>query len=117
MKKNLGIIAGLVMGFAVPAQAKDCGQPPVDIPAVPAGETASADDIKQARDMVLAFSGEVDKFITCMERRSSLIAPYMTKEQVARRQEDLNELHNGRRDLQIQLNEAIRAYRRQTRSS
>lgn len=117
MKKIVSAFVGLIVLVAVPVQAKDCGQPPVDAPFVPSGETASAQDIRAARDLVLAFSGKVDEFISCMEQRSSLVTPYMTKEQIARRQEDLNELHNDRRDLQIKLNEAIRAFRRQTSDS
>lgn len=117
MKKVSVLLVGVAAMASLPAQAKDCGQPPVDMPFVPAGESASANDIRSARDLVLAYSGEVDKFISCMEQRTPLIAPYMTKEQIARRQEDLNDLHNVRRDLQIKLNEAIRAFRRVQQNS
>lgn len=95
------------------AIAEDCGEPPLDQPTVP--ETAqSADEIRTARDAVLAYSGEVDKYIECMDKRMAKFGPYMTKEQIARRQDDLNDLHNSRRDLQLALNDAIRSYRRQT---
>ncbi len=116
MKKLCVLLAGAAAIVAVPAQAKDCGPPPLDVPVVPAGATASAEDIRTARNMVLSYSNKVDEFLGCMENRTSKFAPYMTKEQIARRQEDLNDLHNDRRDLQIQLNEAIRAYRRSQQS-
>ncbi len=117
MRKISVLFVGLAAMTSVSAHAKDCGQPPVDMPFVPGGEQASADDIRVARDLVLAYSNEVDAFINCMEQRTPLIAPYMTKDQITRRQEDLNDLHNDRRDLQIKLNEAIRAYRRAQQSS
>lgn len=117
MKNNVAVFFGLLMLVVMPAQAGDCGQPPIEPPLVPSGASANASDIRKARDDVLAYSDKVDAFITCMERRGAAVAPYMTKEQIARRQEDLNELHNGRRDLQIALNEAIRAFRRQAGNS
>lgn len=118
MKKALFAAAGFMVVLANPAQAADCGQPPLDVPAVPTGDREiTATEVRQARDAVLAYSSEVDKFINCMERRVVQIAPYMTKEQLTRRQEDIDGLHNQRRDLQIKLNEAIRAYRRQTSNS
>ena len=116
MKKTLPFFISFSVLASLPAQAGDCGQPPLDMPTVPNGATASADDIRSARDLVLAYSATVDEFIGCMEQRTPLVAPYMTKEQIERRQEDLNDLHNERRDLQIQLNEAIRAYRQAGRS-
>jgi hypothetical protein len=87
------------------------------MPFVPSGDSISADAVRTARAAVLAYSSEVDKFIGCMEQRVNKVAPYMTKEQLARRQEDIDELHNQRRDLQIKLNEAIRALRRQSSNS
>lgn len=93
--------------------ADDCGEPPLDQPPVPAS-AQTADEIRDARDAVLSYSGKVDKYIACMDQRIVKFAPYMTKEQVARRQDDLNDLHNSRRELQLALNDAIRAYRRNT---
>lgn len=116
MKKALTLFVSVAAMISLPAHAEDCGQPPLDMPLVPNGATASADDIRSARDLVLAYSATVDEFISCMEQRTTRVAPYMTKEQIERRQEDLNDLHNERRDLQIKLNEAIRAYRQAGRS-
>ncbi len=118
MKKAFVAAAGFMVVATNPVQAADCGQPPIDAPSVPTGErTITATEVRQARDAVLAYSSEVDKFIGCMDQRVTQIAPYMTKEQLTRRQEDIDTLHNQRRDLQIKLNEAIRAYRRQTSNS
>lgn len=116
MTRLLALFAGASLLAGTAAQAADCGEPPLDMPRVPTGETASADDIREARTNVLAYSSSVDEFIACMEQRTALVSPYMTKEQIERRQDDLNNLHNDRRDLQIKLNEAIRAYRRAQRS-
>lgn len=113
MKKYLNICATALLLMASPAYAADCGEPPLDMPVVPKGETASAEDIREARDAVLAYSEQVDKYIACMDARGLKIAAFMTKEQKARRQDDLTDMHNERRDLQLALNEAIRQYRRQ----
>lgn len=112
MTKLLALFAGATLLAGSAVNAADCGEPPLDLPLVPTGDTASAEDIRQARTSVLAYSATVDEFISCMEQRTALVSPYMTKEQIERRQDDLNDLHNDRRDLQIKLNEAIRAYRR-----
>lgn len=117
MRKFLTLIVGTAMGVASAANAADCGEPPLDMPTVPAGASADAAQIREARTSVLAYSATVDEFIACMERRTAMVSPYMTKEQIERRQADLNDLHNERRDLQIKLNEAIRAYRRATQNS
>jgi hypothetical protein len=113
MIKNLGCILVAVVAMALPSQAMDCGQPPIVAPSVPDGATASTADIRAARDDVLAYSNEVDTYISCMDQAGLKVAPYLTKEQIARRQDDLNALHDDRRDLQLALNEAIRAFRRQ----
>lgn len=117
MKNILIVLAGVLIAVSNSAQAADCGEPPLDIPFVPSGDSVSADAVRQARAAVLAYSGVVDKFIGCMDQRVNKVAPYMTKEQLARRQEDIDDLHNQRRDLQIKLNEAIRALRRQSSNS
>lgn len=117
MMKNLGCILVTVFALAIPAGANDCGQAPLDAPIIPDGTTASTNDIRVARDDVLAYSNKVDAYIACMDSAGIKIAPYLTKEQITRRQDDLNSLHNERRDLQLALNEAIRAFRRQTSSN
>lgn len=94
------------------ALAADCGEQPVDAPVVPSGEALTAESIRRARDEVLAYSEKVDAYINCMDEKGLKVAAFMTKEQKQRRQDDLAELHNDRRDLQIALNEAIREFRR-----
>ena len=113
MKKHLSYVFAAALMGSLPAAATDCGEPPMDQPPVPNGANASADDIREARDSVLAYSKKVDEYLSCMDQRSSDILPYLTKEQKLRWDEDLTKVHNDRRDLQIKLNEAIRAYRRQ----
>lgn len=117
MKNHLIALMGAALVMVPSAQAADCGEPPLDMPFVPTGDTVSAEAVRKARTEVLAYSGEVDKFISCMDQRVSKIASYMTKEQLTRRQEDIDDLHNQRRDLQIKLNEAIRTLRRQSSNS
>jgi len=117
MKNLLIALIGVFIMAGGPAHAADCGEPPLDMPFVPSGDSISADAVRTARAEVLAYSGVVDKFIGCMDQRVAKVAPYMTKEQLTRRQEDIDDLHNQRRDLQIKLNEAIRALRRQSNNS
>lgn len=117
MKNHLIALIGTVFVVAHSAQAADCGEPPIDMPLVPTGEAVSGDSVRKARTEVLAYSSEVDKFISCMDDRIMKFASYMTKDQLTRRQEDIDDLHNQRRDLQIKLNEAIRTLRRQSSNS
>lgn len=116
MHKIFFAAVGLSLAITSASAAVDCGEPPMQQPAVPDGARATPDDIRFARDAVLAYSAKVDEFIACMDARTARVAPYMTKEQITRRQEDIDELHNVRRDLQIKLNEAIRAYRQSQNS-
>ncbi|WP_417459851.1 hypothetical protein [Kordiimonas sp.] len=113
MKKHLSLVFAAALFGSLPAMALDCGEPPMQQPPVPDGSRASADDIRDARDAVLTYSRSVDEYLTCMDQRAPVILPYLTKEQKARWDEDLTQIHNERRDLQVKLNEAIRAYRRQ----
>lgn len=106
-------IATLMIATAMStsAFAGDCGEPPVDKPAVPDGASATQATIREARDAVIAYSGKVDKYLQCMDTRAASVIPYLTKEQKVRWDEDLASLHEQRRDLQTKMNEAIRAYR------
>jgi len=110
MRNSILVIAALLT-VSAPAVA-DCGEPPIDIPTVPKGETAVSASIRTARDAVINFSKEVDDYLACMDQRAQLILPYLTKEQKARWDEDLANLHNKRRDLQTEMNMAIRSYRK-----
>jgi t-SNARE complex subunit (syntaxin) len=92
--------------------AADCGEVPSVTPTVPSGSTATSGDIRAARDAVVAFSNKVDEYLACMDRRAASILPYLSKEQKERWDEDLANLHETRRDLQTQMNQAIRDYRR-----
>ncbi|WP_262694219.1 hypothetical protein [Kordiimonas aquimaris] len=99
-----------------PVIAADCGEQPLDMPKIPTGEALTAATIRTARDEVLAYSDKVDAYIACMDQNGLKVAAFMTKEQKARRQDDLSDLHNERRDLQLALNEAIREFRRSRQS-
>lgn len=92
--------------------AIDCGEVPQDMPTVPNGATATAADIRAARTAVLDYSSKVDEYLSCMDNRATQILPYLTKEQQSRWDEDLGNIHEKRRELQTQMNEAIRAFRR-----
>jgi len=97
----------------LPAAADSCGEPPLALPDVPTdGSHLTTDELRQARDAVIAYSNSVDAYLSCMDDRMVKLAPYMSKEQYARWTEDSNTLHDGRRELQVKLNEAIRSYRR-----
>lgn len=110
---------GLMLVIAAPLAfggnavlAADCGEAPQDTPIIPNGETATAADIRAARDAVIVFSNEVDEYLACMDERAPRILPFLTKEQKVRWDEDLAEVHERRRELQTQMNMAIRGYRR-----
>ncbi|MEX0297527.1 MAG: hypothetical protein AB3N28_00555 [Kordiimonas sp.] len=112
MKKQLlGMIMAATVS-AMPVVAEECGEPPMDQPSIPNGETSTADQIRSARNAVVAFSTEVDEYLACMDTRGAKLLPFLTKEQQVRWDEDLANLHDSRRDLQNQMNLAIRAYRR-----
>lgn len=112
MKKQiLGIMLAATV-YAAPVAAEECGEPPYDQPAIPNGETSTAGDIRSARDAVVAYSAKVDEYLACMDTRGAKLLPYLTKEQQVRWDEDLADLHDVRRELQNQMNLAIRAYRR-----
>ena len=101
-----------VMTAPVNAVTESCGETPQTKPNVPDGAGATVDDIRIARNRVLSYSNSIDAYLTCMDTRANLLLPYMTVEQKERWDEDLTNLHNDRRDVQLELNEAIRAYRK-----
>ena len=115
MKIKILAISMIVALSGNAAQAADCGEMPSDTPSVPNGSAAGADDIRTARLSVVAFSNKVDAFLTCMDQRASRILPYLTKEQKARWEEDLANLHEKRRELQTEMNLAIREFRKASR--
>lgn len=119
MMKLTPLMTSLMIGLsalaATDVTAQDrpthCGATPSNPPVVPDGSKATTDAILNARKSVLAYTDAVDAYIKCMESRARFIAPYMSKEQLTRYDEDMADLNNGLRELQISLNKAIRAYR------
>ena len=111
-KKYLISVSILGAALAPSAQAADCGQPPMTVPTVIDGSTATSETLRISRDAVLGYSDNVDAWLACMDRRIATLSPFLTKEQRNRWQEDSAKLHNDRRDLQVKLNEEIRKFRR-----
>jgi len=105
----VGIFLAFVYGGAL--SAADCGEVPHKVPFIPSGETAGEDGIRTARDAVVKYSAEVDEYLACMDARAPRILPYLTKEQKVRWDEDLADIHDRRRDVQNEMNLAIRSYR------
>lgn len=114
--KLLGISLALAFSSSA-AFAADCGEAPIEAPSVPAGETAAADDIRAARLAVVQYSNRVDAYLTCMDERATRILPFLTKEQKLRWEEDLADVHEKRRDIQTQMNLAIRTFRKASRGN
>lgn len=100
--------------MSVSAVAEDCGAPPMETPTLPSTVTITADTLKSARERTIAYSETVDTYMTCMDQRGRKLLPYLTKDQQTRWEEDLTEIHETRRQLQITLNDIIRAYRKQS---
>jgi len=113
IKQTVGAFC-LGLSFSVTALA-DCGEPPVQPSALPEGSTATTQEIRAARKLVLDYSEKVDKYLTCMDQKDARLVPWLTKEQQTRREEDLVNLHNSRRDVQVKLNDAIRAFRNKSK--
>jgi len=110
-------LLGLSLALAFTSSAAfsaDCGEAPYEQPPIPNGETADAEDIRKARVAVVTYSNKVDEYLTCMDQRAPRILPYLSKEQKVRWDEDLAEVHERRRELQTQMNQAIRAFRKKT---
>lgn len=117
MKKTIAIALSAITLLSAPSIADNCGEAPSTVPTVPPGEKATTESIRTARDKVLEYSKSVDAYMSCMDARAALMLPYMSKDQKERWDEDLTNLHNKRRDVQLSLNNAIRAFRRAQRKS
>jgi len=113
-RKIFGTIAAFAIGGSA-ALGVDCGEAPHAKLAIPNGDSAEAENIRVARVAVVAYSNEVDKYLTCMDGRASRILPYLTKEQKIRWDEDLAALHEKRREIQTEMNLAIREFRKANR--
>lgn len=114
------IVASVLLSttaMASSAAAIDCGQPPVKGPklvAYSAGMTTAT--VTALRDKVIKYSANVDTYITCMDREGDKLIAFMGKAQQARRDEDLDAIHETRRLIQVQVNDLIRAYRAASRT-
>jgi len=107
------ILAILAAGvFAAPPAAAivDCGDPPMNRPVIPDGETASRQDMLTAVDAVQAFSDAVDEYLECKDERAQTVFQWMTEEQRDRWNEDTTEIHNRRVEIQRKMNEQIRVF-------
>ena len=117
MQKLAFLFAGAFLLSApfAPLQAAgpigECGEPPLSKPTIPNGTGANADDMRIARNAILDYSSKIDSYLTCMDKRASVLFTYMEEEQRKRWNEDLSNLHEERRELQKKMNEEIRAYR------
>jgi len=109
------IVASAVLSTAVMASsalAIDCGQPPIKGPKLTAFYTGmTVETVTAMRNKVISYSANVDNYITCMDREGDKLIAFMGKQQRARRDEDLNALHETRRLVQVQMNDLIRSYR------
>lgn len=100
--------------FASQALAQDCGAPPQDRPVLPDGDKASSDELRDARAAVRTFSDAVDEWIACKDTRAKKVFTWMTDEQMARWNEDIDKVHEDRVALQRSMNDQIRAFNART---
>ncbi len=112
MRRTIFAIAVALTFGGNSAFAVDCGEVPQTEPYVPNGETASAEEIRTARNNVVSYSDAIDRYLTCMDDRAGNIMPYLTKEQKERWNEDLAAVHEVRREIQNRMNMAIRTFRK-----
>lgn len=116
LSNKIVYIITLTAGISLASTAEDCGEAPLDTPNLPSLTSVTSDTLKSARDRTVVFSEKVDNYMGCMDRQGSKLLPHLTKEQQARWEEDLTEVHENRRQLQIALNDLIRSFRKQTAS-
>ena len=116
LSNKIVYVITLTAGINLTAAAEDCGEAPLNKPNLPQLTSVTADTLKSARDETVIFSERVDTYMGCMDQRGRKLLPYLTKEQQVRWEEDLTEVHENRRQLQIALNELIRSYRKQPAS-
>jgi hypothetical protein len=114
LRNKIVCIITLTAGLSIAGTADDCGAPPLDKPTLPSATTVTADSLKSARESTVVFSDQVDTYMSCMDQQGRKLLPYLTKEQQTRWEEDLTEIHENRRQLQIALNDLIRSFRKQT---
>jgi hypothetical protein len=118
MRNFLTTATAFILLGTYSVQAADCGEPPLDKPTLPeVSQILNADDIRNARNSVVSYSGKVTRYLTCMDNWIIKLRPYMTKEQTARFSDDTADLHEERISLEQQMNEIIREYRRNRRAN
>lgn len=113
MKKAIpcAIVAASLLLAAPPAAAAiDCGESPVRMPAIPDGTKSVREDMLAGVEAVKAYSDTVDAYLACKDERAMTVFQWMNEEQRARWNEDLDDLHQQRVELQRQMNEAIRVF-------
>ena len=107
------ILVSLALLLASPATLAqelppDCGDPPMNTPDLPDGETVGRDNMLAAVEAVREYSGAVDDYLSCMDRRFQVVGPWMNEDQQTRWQEDLDTVHRNRIELQQAMNAEIR---------
>lgn len=112
------ILAAMLVFTGLPAAAAiDCGEPPLAMPAIPDGTRSVREDMLAGVDAVKAYSDKVDAYLACKDERAMTVFQWMNEEQRARWNEDLDDLHQQRVELQRQMNEAIRVFNQSTAGS
>lgn len=107
---SAALLSIFFIGQAAPAVAVDCGDPPAFPGELPPVETATSEQLRQARISVRAHSKAVTQWITCMDNRARKVFVWMTEDQRTRWDEDVESIHNARVELERGVNERIRAY-------
>lgn len=111
--KRLFLLVAVCSLGALPAMGQtivDCGDPPMDDPAIPEGRSATRAQMLEAVEAVKVYSAAVDDYLQCMDERAQTVFQWMTEEQRTRWNEDTTDLHNHRVEIQKTMNEAIRTF-------
>jgi len=111
--RRFGLLLAVCIAPAMPAAAQtivDCGDPPMQDPAIPEGESATRAQMLEAVEAVKSYSAAVDEYLQCMDKRAQTVFQWMTEEQRTRWNEDTTDLHNHRVEIQKSMNEAIRTF-------
>ncbi len=106
------LVATLVLLAGPVLAAVDCGDPPMDEPAIPDGTRATRAEMLAAVKAVKAYSDAVDTYLKCKDERSLTVFQWMNEAQRTRWNEDLDRVHQRRVEVQRQMNEAIRLFNR-----
>ena len=104
------LLAALMLLAGPALAAVDCGDPPMDEPAIPDGTHANRAEMLAAVNAVKAYSDAVDAYLKCKDERSLTVFQWMNEAQRTRWSEDLDRVHQRRVEVQRQMNEAIRLF-------